>query len=146
MLRAAKSWLEDPANDEKRRALIAQVTNVGTRLGGAPQVLAKTITRQLAWGRRRAPGEWEREVSRMRRHITETPSGPERAMLTDAYVEALGRGPRGALESLSGKDAREVADVYEREAEAVVREPLGPDERERALDALRSARGRIPHA
>lgn len=144
LLKAGRDWLADPANDAKKQALAAQVRGAGERMGGAPRRLSGVILARLA-GPRPAPGpRWAREVARMREHASATPAGPQRGLLFDAYVEAIHRAgdapPQGAPE------ARAAADALAREAEAVVREPFGPAERERALDALRGARGRLPHA
>ncbi|MCB0881303.1 MAG: hypothetical protein KDC33_03680 [Thermoleophilia bacterium] len=142
LLKAGREWLADPANDAKKQALIAQVRGAGERMGGAPARLSAVILARLGTtrgGRAPAP-RWGREVARLREHATGTPTGPQRVLLFDAYVEALHRAADAP------GDVPAIADALAREAEAVVRAPLGPGERERALDALRGARGRLPHA
>ncbi len=138
LLRAARDWTADPANDEKKRQLIAQARNVGQRLGGPSGRLAAAIVGRLE-GRRTAPASWEREAVRLRGHVVGVPSGPERARLFDAYVDLLARGPARDETPARARTA------CEREAQAVATDPLGPRERERALETLRRVRAHLPH-
>lgn len=139
-MRAARDWMADPANDEKKRRLVAQARDIGERVGGPTGRLAARVVSRVEERRRPAPASWEREAVRLRGHVVAVPSGAERARLFDAYVDLLERGPGPGLAAAHARAA------CQREARAIAAEPLGPGERERALDTLRRVQARLPGA
>lgn len=137
--------MADPANDDARARLLASLRGVGDRLGGGARRLAAMAARQVE---RRAAGSgmWERELMRVRHHIGDLPSGPERAAMLDVYGEMVARAPQIAQANASVGDRARIRAALENEGRAVMHDPLGPAEREQMVQWLREARRAVGHA
>jgi len=140
LLGAARAWLADPANEHHRQRLLALLRDTSIRAGGRAGRMAQSVGRQVE-SRRRSLVAWEREMMSLRHEVTEHPTGPVRAAALEAYLVQIAAGPPLVTEAARPADARRaVLRALEEEARSVAADPLGPDERRRALEALEDAR------
>jgi hypothetical protein len=140
LVKAGRAWLADPANENARQALVAQLRGVSGRAGGGVARLADGLTRQVE-ARRRGVGPWEREMMSLRYEVADLPSGEVRAAAFGAYLAQVGFAPE--VVSLANRPAdvrRQVLDGLDAEARALRTEAFGPEERRRALEAVEEAR------
>lgn len=140
LLGAARAWLADPANEHHRRRLVAMLRDLSLRAGGHAGRMAQAAAGQVE-SRRRSHAAWEREMMALRHEVTDHPTGPVRAAAMEAYLEQVAGGPRLVAESARPADARRaVLRALDEEARSIGADPLGPDERRRALEAVDAAR------
>lgn len=140
LLGAARAWLADPANEHHRQRLVAMLRDLSVRAGGRAGRMAQAAAGQVE-SRRRSLVAWERETMALRHDVTEHPTGPVRAAALDAYLQQVAAGPRLVAEAARPADARRaVLRALDEEARSIAGDPLGPDERRRALEAVEDAR------
>ncbi|MFN8109520.1 MAG: hypothetical protein U0Y82_06695 [Thermoleophilia bacterium] len=140
LLAAARSWLADPANEQQRQRLVAMLRDVSIRAGGRAGRMAQQLAQQVEL-RRRSLVAWEREMIALRGEVSRHTSGSVRQAAMAAYLTQVGAGPHLVREARRPSDTRRaVLQALDGEARAVTGEPLGPDERRRALEAIDAAR------
>jgi len=140
LLGAARAWLADPANEHQRQRLIATLRDLSIRAGGQAGRMAQAAARQVE-SRRRSLAAWEREMMALRHEVVEHPSGPVRAAALEAYLLQISAGPRLVAEAHRPADARRaVLRALDDETRSMAADPLGPEERRRALEAVEDAR------
>jgi hypothetical protein len=154
LLAAGRSWLADPANEDKKQQLVAQLRGVSVAVGGAAGRSAGAFARQLE-RRRRSVRAWRRETAALRAEIGTHPTGEVRAAALDAYLVQLAAAPLLLVGRPKPSEVRRrVLAALDEEARALPSEPLGPDERRRVSEAMdraradcyRITRDAVPHA
>jgi hypothetical protein len=139
---AARTWLADPANEPKQRALEAQLRGWADTAGGMAAALASRLAAEVD---RRSPAAdaWERDLMALRADLADAPRGPDREAALRAYVARTGVGARIVFASEGREEARrKVLAALDAEAGMLRRERLSPEEREacrRAVDRARAA-------
>jgi hypothetical protein len=141
-LAAAKSWLADPANEPKQRALEAQLIMWAGRVQGAAGRTAGRLALEVERRRGGAPlAAWERDVMGLRAALAEAPEGEARERALGAYCARVATGARltHAVENPAAA-GRRALDTLTLEERMLVQERIAPAERDAALEAVRRAR------
>jgi hypothetical protein len=140
LLAAGRSWMADPANEQKKAVLVGQLRSVSLAVGGAAGRSAGSFARQLE-RRRRTVRTWRRETGALRAEIGTHPSGEVRAAALDAYLVQIAAAPLLLVGLASPSESRrKILAALDEEAAAIPSEPLGPDERRRVAEAVDRAR------
>lgn len=140
LVKAARTWLADPANEPARRALVDQLQRwshaAGDRTGRVAARLAREVDR-----RRVSIADWERDLMRLRYEIADMAPGPMREAALDAYAAQAGASVH-LVTAASRRDeaARRVLDALATEARMLRTERFTRDERRRAETAVADAR------
>jgi hypothetical protein len=140
LLRAARAWMAEPANEEARGALLAQLRSWAERAGGAAGRLSARLARELE-RRRVSVGAWERDLMSLRYEIVDMAPGPVREAALAAYTAQARAGVHLIAAAGKPEDARrQVLAALRAEAGQLARERLSAAEREAALEAVAEAR------
>jgi hypothetical protein len=139
LVQAGRAWLADPANETKRRDLVAVLRGWATRAAGGVARSAGKLADEIE--RRRPPmATWERDVMALRHAMAEAPQGPAREAAVQAYRARVLAGARltHAVDdpSSAGRRAREALDA---EMRMLRDEPISAEDRAAAIDAVRQA-------
>ncbi len=148
LMRRAQAWLEDPANESTRQALLETLRSSAEKAGGAAGRLSARVAREVE-RRRVSVGAWERDLMTLRYEISDMAPGPVREAALAAYAAQARAGvhliatARREDEARRGVEAALVA-----EQRMLRRERLSDDEREQALaavaDALHACAATVP--
>ncbi|WP_217915790.1 hypothetical protein [Miltoncostaea marina] len=150
LLRAARAWLEDPANEEAKRRLLGRLRLAAETAGGAAGRMGGRLAREVE-RRRVSVASWERDLMALRYEVVDTAHGPVRDAALDAYAAQARAGARLIASARNPGEARlEILRALEAEERMLRGERLGAAERERARAAITEARvaaaGRAPVA
>jgi hypothetical protein len=139
LLRRAKAWLEDPANEATRQALLEQLRSSAEKAGGAAGRLSARVAREVE-RRRVSVGAWERDLMALRYEIADMAPGPVREAALGAYAAQARAGVHLVGSARRPDEARRRVEAALVAEERMLRsERLSADERERALAALADA-------
>lgn len=138
-VRNANAWLADPANDAKKRRLVATLGEWSTTASGTASRTATALARQVE-RRKVSTSAWERDLMDLRHQLTGMSPGGMRDAAVRAYESQL----RGGVHLISHarKPARareEVMAALRAEASMLRRERLSDDERASMLGAVDAA-------
>jgi hypothetical protein len=139
LLVKAQAWLADPANEEAKRALIAQLRSVGGAAGGAIGRMSDRIAREIE-KRRVSPAAWERDLMGLRYDIADMAPGPMRDAAIEAYAAQARAGVHLIPTAKRPDEARrQVVEALRAERRMLRGDRLSASERERALAAVEDA-------
>lgn len=150
LMRTARAWLADPANEGARRALVDQLRGAADKAGGTAGRLGGRLAREI--DRRRVTiAAWERDLMSLRYEVADMAPGPVRQAALDAYAAQASAGVHLIADARRPADARaKVLAALEAEERMLRGERLGAAERESAIAAVVAARvacaGRAPAA
>lgn len=137
---AGRGWLADPANAERRTALVAQLRGWGEKAGGAAGGLAGQLAKQVE-RHRPTLASWERGLMDLRAQMADRAGGEERGDAIEAYITQAEAGVRFVERSGTPEATlREVLGTLAAEERMLRGERLRTDERERALVGIARAR------
>ena len=141
LLIKAQAWLADPANEETKRALIAQLRAVGGVAGGAIGRMIARIAREIE-KRRVSPAAWERDLMGLRYEIADMAPGPMREAAIEAYAAQARAGVHLIPNAKRPDEARrQVVAALRAEKRMLRGDRLSASERERAVAAADDAEG-----
>jgi hypothetical protein len=139
LLRSARAWMADPANDATRSALVDQLRVWAERAGGAAGRLSARLAREVE-RRKVTVGAWERDLMALRYDIADMAPGPVREAALRAYAaQARAGGHLIASASRPAEARRQVLHALDAEAKMLRTERLLADERQAALEAIAEA-------
>lgn len=143
--RSAQAWLADPANEEVKAQLVAQLRAWQTRATGVASQTAGALARQVE-RRRVSVSEWERDVMDLRYELPGLPDGAVRDAGLRAYENQVRGGVHLIAHARRPERAREhVVAALQAERRMLAGERLTAAERARleaAVDAaLEACRG-----
>jgi len=137
---SARAWLEDPANDGKRDAVVTNLMDWSKKAGGSAGRQAAKLGKQIE-RRRASVGSWECELLSLRYEIADLPSGEARDAALDAYCAQAAAGASLIGYSPRPQRARKrILAALASEAALLPSDGLTHLERERALEAIDRAR------
>lgn len=132
--------MADPANADRRAALVGQLRGWGERAGGVAATLSGQLVKQIE-RHRPTPAAWERDLMDLRADMADRASGPEREDAIETYISQAESGTRFVERSDDPeRTLREVLDVLSAEERMLRGERLQAAERERALVGIARAR------
>jgi hypothetical protein len=139
LLLKAQAWLADPANEEAKQALLAQLRAIAGKAGGAAGRLSAGLAREVE-KRRVTVGAWERDLMGLRYEIADMAPGPMRQAALIAYASQARAGVHLIADAKRPADARrQVVAALRSEQRMLHGDRLSPVERERALAAVGDA-------
>lgn len=139
LLRRAQAWLEDPANEATRQALLDQLRSSAEKAGGAAGRLSARVAREVE-RRRVSVGAWERDLMALRYEIADMAPGPVRAAALGAYAAQARAGVHLVSAARRQDEARRQVEAALVAEQRMLRgERLSADEREQALSAVADA-------
>jgi hypothetical protein len=137
---SARAWLEDPANEHKRQAVVLNLRQWSSRAGGGAGRSAARLARQIERRRASVP-TWERELLSLRYEIADLPPGAGRDAALDAYCAHAAAGARLVeVAARPTRARRRVLAAFASEAALLPGDGLTDLETERALEAIDRAR------
>lgn len=150
LLRTARAWLADPANEGTKRALVSQLRTAADMAGGTAGRLSARLAREVDT-RKVSVQAWERDLMSLRYEVADMAPGPVRDAALDAYAAQASAGIHLIAGARRPTQARaQVLGALESEERMLRTERLGAAERERATAAVVAARvacaGRAPAA
>ena len=77
LLLKAQAWLADPANEQTKQALLAQLRTIAEKAGGAAGRMSARLAREVE-KRKVSPAAWERDLMGLRYEIADMAPGPVR--------------------------------------------------------------------
>jgi hypothetical protein len=139
LLLKAQAWLADPANEQTRQALLAQLQTIAEKAGGAAGRLSARLAREVE-RRRVSVGAWERDLMGLRYEIADMAPGPMRAGAIAAYSSQARAGVHLIADAPRPDEARrQVIAALRAERRMLRGDRLSPAEREHALAAVEEA-------
>jgi hypothetical protein len=139
LLLKAQAWLDDPANEEAKRALIAQLRTVAEKAGGAVGRMSARLAREVE-KRKVSPAAWERDLMSLRYEIADMAPGPMREAAIAAYATQARAGVHLIGDARRPEEARRQVVAALRAEQRMLRgDRLSAAERERALAAVEEA-------
>jgi hypothetical protein len=142
LARSAQAWLADPANEQTKAALVAQLRDWQVKATGVASQTAGALARQVE-RRRVSVSEWERDVMELRYELPGLPAGPVREAALRAYENQLRGGVHLIAHARRPERAREhVVAALQAERRMLATEGLQPaevDRLEAAVDAALAA-------
>jgi hypothetical protein len=137
---AIQRWLSDPANEDRRRALVEQLRGWAARAQGAAGATAGRLAREIEL-RRLSVESWERELIALRRELVPLERGTVQDAALAAYAAKADEAADLVRRTSRPTEVRpRVLAVLAGEAKVVQAERMRPDARRRALDILEAAR------
>jgi hypothetical protein len=139
LLLKAQAWLADPANEETKQALIAQLRQIAEKAGGAAGRMSARLAREVE-KRRVSPAAWERDLMGLRYEIADMAPGPMREGAIAAYASQARAGVHLIADAKRPDEARRQVIAALRAEQRMLRgDRLSAAERERALAAVEEA-------
>jgi hypothetical protein len=139
LLLKAQAWLADPANEQTKRALLAQLRTIAEAAGGAAGRLSARLAREVE-RRRVSPAAWERDLMGLRYEIADMAPGPMRAAALAAYTSQARAGVHLIGDATRPEEARrQVVAALRAEGRMLRGDRLSAAEREQALAAVEDA-------
>ena len=139
LMRRAQAWLDDPANESTRQALLETLRSSAEKAGGAAGRLSARVAREVE-RRRVSVGAWERDLMTLRYEIADMAPGPVRAAALNAYCAQARAGVHLIANARREDEARRgVETALVAEQRMLRRERLSEDERDQALTAVAEA-------
>lgn len=139
LMRRAQAWLEDPANDATRQALVDQLRSSAEKAGGVAGRMSARLSREVE-RRKVSVGAWERDLMGLRYEIADMAPGPVREAALRAYAAQARAGVHLIGSARHADDARRQVEAALLAEQRMLRgERLSDDERERALAAVAEA-------
>jgi hypothetical protein len=139
LLLKAQAWLADPANEETKQALIAQLRTIADKAGGAAGRMSARLAREVE-KRKVSPAAWERDLMALRYAIADMAPGPMREGAIAAYATQARAGVHLIGDAKRPEEARRQVVAALRAEQRMLRgERLSSAERERALAAVEEA-------
>lgn len=137
---ATRRWLSDPANEDRRRALVEQLRGWASRAQGAAGATANRLAREIEL-RRLSVESWERELIALRRELVSLERGSVQDAALAAYAAKAEEAAALVRRTSRPTEVRpRVLAVLAGEAKVVQAERMNADARRRALDVLEAAR------
>jgi hypothetical protein len=139
LLLKAQAWLADPANEQTKQALLAQLRSIAEVAGGAAGRMSARLAREVE-KRRVSVGAWERDLMGLRYEIADMAPGPMRAAALAAYTAQARAGVHLIGDAKRPDEARrQVVAALRAEARMLRGDRLSGAEREQALAAVEDA-------
>jgi hypothetical protein len=139
LLLRAQAWLADPANEQTKQALLAQLQAIAEKAGGAAGRMSARLAREVE-RRRVSPAAWERDLMALRYEIADMAPGPVRAAALAAYTSQARAGVHLIGDARSPDEARRQVVAALRAEQRMLRgDRLSAGEREQALAAVEDA-------
>ncbi len=139
LARSAQAWLADPANDQAKAQLVAQLRGWQVRATGVASQTAGALARQVE-RRRVSVSEWERDVMDLRYQLPGLPEGPVREAGLRAYENQLRGGVHLIAHARRPERAREhVVAALQAEGRMLATEGLRAGETARLRAAVDAA-------
>jgi hypothetical protein len=140
LLLKAQAWLADPANEEAKQALIAQLRAIAEKVGGAAGRMSARLAREVERRRVVSPAAWERDLMALRYEIADLAPGPMRAAAIAAYATQARAGVHLIAGARRPDEARRQVVAALRAEQRMLRGGrLSAAEREQALAAVEGA-------
>lgn len=140
LLRNGRAWMEDPANDATKRALVGQLRSVAEVAGGAAGALSAKLAREVE-RRKVTVAAWERDLMALRYEVADMAPGPVRDAALSAYAAQASAGVHliaGARDPVQAR--RDVLAALAAEEHMLRGERLSETERAGAVAAIVRAR------
>jgi hypothetical protein len=135
----AQAWLDDPANEQTKQALLAQLRTIAEAAGGAAGRMSGRLAREVE-KRRVSAASWERDLMALRYEIADMAPGPMRAAAIAAYASQARAGVHLIADAKRPEDARrQVVAALRAEARMLAGARLSAAERREALRAVEEA-------
>jgi hypothetical protein len=139
LLLKAEAWLADPANEQTKQALLAQLRAIAEKVGGAAGRMGARLAREVE-KRRVSPAAWERDLMALRYEIADMAPGPMREAAIAAYASQARAGVHLVAGARRPEEARrQVAAALRAEQRMLRGDRLSASERERTLAAVEDA-------
>ena len=139
LLLKGQAWLADPANEETKQALVAQLRTIAEVAGGAAGRMSARLAREVE-KRKVSPAAWERDLMGLRYEIADMAPGPMRESAIAAYATQARAGVHLIGDAKRPEEARrQVIAALRAEQRMLRRDRLSAAERERALAAVEEA-------
>ncbi|HSI31099.1 MAG TPA: hypothetical protein VK951_07205 [Miltoncostaeaceae bacterium] len=139
LLLKGQAWLADPANEETKQALVAQLRTIAEVAGGAAGRMSARLAREVE-KRKVSPAAWERDLMGLRYEIADMAPGPMREGAIEAYATQARAGVHLIGDAKRPDEARrQVVAALRAEQRMLRRDRLSSAERERALAAVEDA-------
>lgn len=139
LARTAQAWLADPANEQTKAQLVAQLRGWQVRATGVASQTAGALARQIE-RRRVSVSEWERDVMDLRYELPSLPDGGVREAGLRAYENQVRGGVHLIAHARRPERAREhVVAALEAERRMLATEGLRQDELARLQAAVQAA-------
>jgi hypothetical protein len=138
LLLKAQAWLADPANEQTKQALLAQLRSIAEVAGGAAGRMSARLAREVE--KRVSVGAWERDLMGLRYEIADMAPGPMRAAAVTAYTAQARAGVHLIGDAKRPDEARrQVVAALRAEVRMLRGDRLSGAEREQALAAVEDA-------
>ena len=135
----AQAWLADPANEQTKQELLAQLRTIAEVAGGAAGRMSGRLAREVE-KRRVSAASWERDLMGLRYEIADMAPGPMRAAAIAAYASQARAGVHLIADAKRPEEARrQVVAALRAEARMLSGDRLSADERRQALAAVEEA-------
>jgi hypothetical protein len=139
LLLKAQAWLADPANEQTKQALLAQLRTIAEKAGGAAGRMSARLAREIE-RRRVSVGAWERDLMGLRYEIADMAPGPMRAAALAAYASQARAGVHLIGDAgRPGEARRQVVAALRAEQRMLRGDRLSAAERAEALAAVEDA-------
>jgi len=139
LLLRGQAWLADPANEQTKQALLAQLQSIAEKAGGAAGRMSGRLAREVE-KRRVSPAAWERDLMALRYDIADMAPGPMRAAAISAYSAQARAGVHLIAGAKRPDEARRQVIAALRAEQRMLRgDRLSAAEREQALAAVEQA-------
>lgn len=139
LLLKAQAWLADPANEETKKALVAQLRSIAETAAGTAGRMSGRLAREVD-KRRVTPAAWERDLMGLRYEIADMAPGPMRAAAIEAYASQARAGVHLIADAKDPAEVRrQVVAALKAEQRMLRGDRLSAAERERALAAVEQA-------
>jgi hypothetical protein len=139
LLLKAQAWLADPASEETKQALIAQLRTIADKAGGAVGRMSARLAREVE-KRKVSPAAWERDLMGLRYEIADMAPGPMREGAIAAYATQARAGVHLIGDAKRPEEARRQVVAALRAEQRMLRGGrLSSAEREQALAAVEEA-------
>jgi hypothetical protein len=139
LLLRGQAWLADPANEQTKQALLAQLQSIAEKAGGAAGRMSGRLAREVE-KRRVSPAAWERDLMSLRYDIADMAPGPMRAAAIAAYSAQARAGVHLIADAKRPDEARRQVIAALRAEQRMLRgDRLSAAEREQALAAVEEA-------